>query len=98
MRISDWISDVCSSDLLGADEHEVELLAGLDQGGTDPLTLSPRAEQLEARLTRHAVAKRADGQAIDRERGHVEELRRRYGRAGDLLHQGECVRRREESG
>src|SRR3546814_12853382 len=31
MRISDWSSDVCSSDLLTRDDHALELL--LDQGG-----------------------------------------------------------------
>src|SRR3546814_85389 len=53
MRISDWSSDVCSSDLLLAPKLKAELyVAGADNDGSYPLAM---AERFEAALTEAGV-------------------------------------------
>src|SRR3546814_1060209 len=64
MRISDWSSDVCSSDLL---------LARVQDGAANLFLFLVGAPYLEPRRARHAVAQRADRLARDVHGGHVEE-------------------------
>src|SRR3546814_3297570 len=73
MRISDWSSDVCSSDLEGAVEHaERERLTGLDHAQRDvvldSLLLQLAADQAggeRRRVDRHAEIEREIGQRPD---------------------------------
>src|SRR3546814_14158981 len=64
MRISDWSSDVCSSDLL---------LARFQDGAANLFLFLVGAPYLEPRRARHAVAQRADRLARAVHGGHVEE-------------------------
>src|SRR3546814_17062102 len=52
MRISDWSSDVCSSDLLGGEARQVVRAAGLGAGAGEPLS----AEGLHAHHRADLVA------------------------------------------
>src|SRR5690606_36438384 len=59
------------------DQTQAMGLAGCDKLGVDDFIIVPRAIQLVARLTGHAVTQRADGLAVDHDVRHVEELERR---------------------
>src|SRR3546814_4767028 len=96
MRISDWSSDVCSSDLVGIlDRRAIDLARGTGVGGARLFEIEPCA----ARADRRAYA----GQVIDRclevaERGcrrctHVAAVFERVGeRADDREHIGGAAR------
>src|SRR3546814_6045201 len=79
MRISDWSSDVCSSDLLGLfSEAEAEVLLYLSQGhsnkeiarliGMSPDTVKYRLKSVFRKI---GVSKRRDAVRISNERGLI---------------------------
>src|SRR3546814_4800258 len=63
MRMSDWSSDVCSSDLIAADRRAVELGEMAQFGETDRLAPGNRAHQ---RILRDVDATRRQRFVIDR--------------------------------
>src|SRR3546814_10027247 len=50
MRISDWSSDVCSSDLLTAKAEEIDRIVGLEMGADDYLSKPFNPRELLARV------------------------------------------------
>src|SRR3546814_5059083 len=92
MRISDWSSDVCSSDLDGASDGDHArppvpgFLCLLDSGGRAGAKLRPAPEHhfgLAGGRAGQAVEHRAQGKLPSRADGELESARRLSGRAGD---------------
>src|SRR3546814_9641807 len=54
MRISDWSSDVCSSDLVVADDRQVDQKA--EHAGAEEVPEAHRHQEIERPLIRHAFA------------------------------------------
>ena len=75
-----------------ADEREAEVATRFDECLTHGFAVRPRAEQFEARLAGHAVAKCAHFAAADGEVRHVEELQVGRGVAQRLFHDLHRVR------
>src|SRR3546814_13460286 len=99
MRISDWSSDVCSSDLVVADDRQVDQKA--EHAGAEEVPEAHRHQEIERPLIRHAfaltllIAFRLCGTdevpGVERQQGQRYDFQRRKQRGNGQIHLGLSV-------
>src|SRR3546814_13708521 len=95
MRISDWSSDVCSSDLFGLDQllENAELVVGIEDG-----EIALQADQFGVaaeHLRRDAVKGAEPGHALDRVADHAPDALAHFARrlVGEEIGRASCRER-----